>query len=266
MPETNFDDKFIEQLIRDIIRYENDPSTWGETIWQGEIDLFSIWEWAESQDRTDLMSVIATNVIGRVLTETRFLSEKENALQFWSSKIEHLAKEAQEDKKTELEARFLEAWLYSSQPGDKTLEVIDRVISLYRQLNRVEKTAYFLCQRSTELNSLLVRGKLQSDEHEIWKSLIEAYTLSKSVNYYKGIALALFGLGHYLGRKHKDNLALRLLHQADWYSKKARTVYGIAIIEELRKIRDRSDISNESYQLETDPDLLIEEFIKEIMR
>lgn len=264
MPQTNFDDKYIEQIIRDIIEFEENPSTWGEKIWQGEIDLFAVWEWSESQNRTDVMSVIATNVIGRVLTETRFLPGKRDALQIWISKIEHLAKEAKQDNKTEIEVRFLEAWLYSSEPGNKTVEVIDRVISLYRQLNKVEKTAYFLCQRSNELNSLLVRGKLQSDENEIWKSLIESYNLSKSVNYYKGIALALSGLGHYLGRKHKDNLALRLLYQADGYSKKARTVYGIPIIEELRKIRDRSGISSEVYQIEINPDLLVEEFRKEI--
>ena len=72
------------------------------------------------------------------------------------------------------------------------------------------------------------------------------------------------GLGNYLDHKHKDGLALKFLYQAKVFSNRARTIYGIPIIEELRKLRDRSNIPSQEYEIEIDPDILVDEFIKEI--
>ncbi len=256
-------DAELETAAQEIENFNENPATWGEESWVGIVDPLLIWEWLESQNRIGMMSSISQNVAAQIVNKTQYNSDDEN-FKSWLSKFTELANTAVSNNQWEIGARFLEALLFMLSGTHKVLDAVEEIISLHRKSNNLEKTVFYLTKKSMALNNLLITGRLTSSEDEIWKSDIEAYKISKEIGFYKGVTLALLDLGYYLGCKNKDRLALKFLYQAHLYSKRARTKFGIIAIDELRKIRDRSGISPEIYQIEINPDLLIEEFLQEI--
>lgn len=263
MNKHSFDDEEFERISKKLAEFEADSSTWGESEWNGEIDALSIWDWAEAKNRIDLMASIACNVAHQISTQARFNPKDEN-YQNWATQFTAWAEQARLNNQKEIHVKFLEASWILNPLSYRQFEEVDKILSLYRQLNKPEKIAYYLVSRANILAHRLVLRDKNIKEDEIWKSHIEAYHLSKQANFDKGITLALTGLGKFLDRKGKDSLALKFLYQAKIYSNVARTKFGIPALEKLREIRDRSNIPAETYELDVNPDVLIDEFIKEM--
>lgn len=263
MEQPSFDDNKFEIMTQKLAEFEADPSTWGESEWIGEIDALSLWDWAESKNRIDLMSSIACTVAHQVAVQAHF-NPKDQDYQNWVARCATLAEQANLNSQKEIYVKFLEASWTLNPLSYRQLEEVDKILSSYRQLHKLEKIAYYLDLRAKELAHRLALRDKNVKEDEIWTLHIEAYHISKEANFHKGITLALRGLGELLGRRGKDLLALKFLYQAKIYSKIARTKFGIPVIEELREIRDRSGIAAAAYEIDINPDFLIDEFIKEI--
>jgi hypothetical protein len=264
MRSIDSNDEKMEKDILEFAKFYDDPAAWGEKAWNdSRIDPMALWQWAESQNRIEFMSQIANGVAIQIL-KTNFGLNKDDKRQNWISDFEHLAADAYLKGQLESYARFQEALLKLNHLGYRDVEKIDKILALYEQLGKLEKTAYYLYVKSTTLNGFLVRGELKSSESEIWELLIEAYHISKKVMFYKGITLAFIGLGDYSTHKNNDKLALKFFYQAHFYAKIARTKFGITAIDSLRQIRDRSNILASEYEIEINPDILIDEFLKEV--
>lgn len=249
-------------VAQSLVAFADDSSNWGESGWSGSKDELLIWEWAESKNRLDIMSKIARDVADFVIQRARFDVRNEKCQQL-ASKFEYLTSKVDRSTQAEIYVGFLEG-LLPFTPLSSRLSKLDEILSLYQYIGWKEKIVYYLFLKATELNGLYVIGKLNSGEDEIWRLLIEAYRISKEIDFDKGITLALLGLGKFLGRKNKNGLAMKFLYQAHLYSKKAHTKFGITAIEEFRKIRDRSNMPTETYQAEIDLDLLVDEFLREV--
>lgn len=264
MQDTGYSDSEVEKIVHDLIIFEDNPLTWGENQWNGKLDPLTIWKWAESRGRLDLMAGIADSVAVQVALNRSSIKNAEDP-QVWILIFSDMAINAISNGKLEDYVKFLEAktTLVPIDSNDQET-TIDEIISSFKKLGVHRKVAYYLLKKSTWLSNQKKTGKANIKDEVIWRPLVEACNISNKVGFQKGVCMALLGLGDFLAQRKKDDLACTYLYQAYKYGKAAGTRYAISAKEILNQVKERSAIRKEKYQLEVDLDLLILEFTRTV--
>ncbi len=250
----------LEQLAEKLVRFEENPNNWGDEgpresleglsgPWGSNIP-FQVWEWAEKNNRQDIKPKIARAIARDVG------SHRPNQINTWFNRFDLEARDALARGDLEKYACYLEGVLILG--GIRSArERIEDILVLYRLLGKKEKVVYYLNRKAMGMS--LFSSK--EAKNRAWRSCIEAYYISKEINYSKGVFFAIFGLGTYLSRIRADHLAVLFFYNAKLLAQEIQTPYGITARDELRRVARRSNIEDSFYSKVMDSEELIRKFL-----
>ncbi len=249
MSEVTDDPEMLERASK-LLAHVRNPNTWGEGRYEEE-EVLPIWEWAERTGRFDLQAEIAAAAGAEWSSRYRGSRDRE-----WDFKILSLMERASKEGRLKEYVGLLEAHipkiLYNSKQGIELYELAARI---YVQLGEPEREIYAL-YGAANLYAHIKKW------HQAKRLYLAMYNKGIAVNFRKGIALALDGLGNLLYKKRKYVEACQFLFQADVIFQQIRSHFGIPTHELLRDIRREKKIDPSRYEIETTPDELIRWFVK----
>ena len=252
----------VEQLAEKLVRFEENPKNWGDEGAQGSLVglfqgpwgsnvPFQVWEWAEKNHRQDVKSKIARSIAREVVVY------RQNQWDAWFNKLELEARDALSKNDLEKYACFQEGVLILGGIR-RSKERIENILVLYRLLGKKEKVVYYLNEKAMGMLSIFSSKK---DKNMAWRLWVEAYYISKEIDFPKGVFFAVFGLGTYLSRIKADHMAVLFFYNAKLLAQEIQTPYGITARDELRRVARRSNIEDSFYSKVMDSEELIRKFL-----
>ncbi|MCE9645358.1 MAG: hypothetical protein K8S20_05105 [Chloroflexi bacterium] len=211
-------------------------------------EVLEIWDWAETQERIDLQSVLAKDATSRLLELYRGKN-----MEKWKHKLLKLQSQAKVDDRQGDYCGFLEALLPIEYNMQRRWAWTHELHEINRQRGIWPKEIWYAGYVADHL-------KESNNVEGAKKILLHIYQLSSEKNFPKGVAWAFHWLAE-LAIKKDPALACRLLYQAKLITIETRWIFGIPINEKLNEIRALHSISGSAYELTEPPSNVFRDFV-----